>query len=69
MAGSMLHVYVKRSAEAAEFYRTAFRAAIVNDWRNADGSCAHTDLNFGGVTLAVSEAQAGTVPGTNMQFA
>lgn len=68
MAGSMLQVYAKPSAEAVEFYRKAFRAVIGNDWRNADGSCAHVDMNFEGVTLAVSEAPDGNSPGTNMQF-
>lgn len=69
MAGSMLQVYAKPGAEAVELYCKAFRAVIGNDWRNADGSCAHVDMNFEGVTLAVSEAPDGNSPAQTCSFA
>ncbi len=68
MKRSLMKVYVRDSAAAVEMYREAFDAAIENDWRNLDGSCAHTELDAGGQIIAVSEAPADMTHGSGMQF-
>lgn len=61
-------MYVKSSAEAVEFYQKAFHAKVGNDWRNADGSCAHVELDAYGQILTISEVSDDVTIGNNMQF-
>ena len=68
MKRTMMQMYVRGSADAVNCYRDAFRADVGPDWRNEDGSCAHTELNAGGQILAVSEAPEGLIIGNGMQF-
>ena len=66
MKRSLMQVYVRNSAEAVELYREAFGATVRDDWRNPDGSCAHTELDVGGQIIAVSEASADVMYGSGI---
>jgi len=66
MKRSLMQVYVRNSAAAVEMYRSAFDAAVGSDWRNPDGSCAHTELDVGGQIIAVSEASADVMYGSGI---
>lgn len=68
MLRTLMQAYVKGSAKAVEFYQEAFSASLGNNWRNADGSCAHVELDIEGQILAISEAPDDVVQGNNHQF-
>lgn len=68
MKRTLMQMYVKNSAEAVPFYQEAFHAAVGNNWRNADGSCAHVELDAYGQIIAIAEAPEEMSFGTNLQF-
>lgn len=71
MKRSMFQVYVKDSAAAAELYKKAFDAKMLDEYKNPDGSYLHAELDVYGQVLALSEADAMAGerdPGTTMQL-
>lgn len=68
MKRSMMQVYVKESAEAAELYKKAFDAKLGAQYKNEDGGYMHAELDVYGQILAISEADDKIKAGNNMQF-
>ena len=69
MHRSMMQAYVKESGKALDFYRRAFDAEVKCDYRNADGTVAHAELDVYGQVFAIMELPEGeAVTGNTMQF-
>ena len=69
MYRSMMHVYVKNSNQALEFYKRAFDAQVICDYRNENGTVAHAELDIDGQVFAICEAgEIETITGNTMQF-
>jgi len=65
---SLMMCYVKNSADALAFYQTAFTCTLVENHKNADGSCAWCELNLGGCHLVISEHVDGEKISGNQQM-
>ena len=65
---SLLMAYVKNSADALAFYQQAFDCNLVENHKNADGSCGWCELEIGGQFLVVSEHIDGEIISGNQQM-
>jgi len=64
-----MQIYVKNSIEAVEFYRRAFDAPLVGDYKNEDGTYyEHSEIDVFGQILAVAEDLENRPDGNKMQF-
>ena len=68
MKRTMFQMYMKNSGDAVRLYQEAFDACVCVDYRHPNGSCAHTELNVEGQTLALCEAEEEITVGNSMQF-
>ena len=68
MKRTMMQMYIKDSCNAVKFYQNAFKASIVSEYKNDDGSYMHVELNAFGQILAISEQDDDRLPGNTMQF-
>ncbi|WOO36334.1 VOC family protein [Anaerocolumna sp. AGMB13020] len=69
MYRSMMQVFVKRSAQALEFYQNVFDAVLICSYYNEDGTLMHSELDVFGQVIAVSELEKeNTVSGNTMMF-
>ena len=68
MKRSMFQVYVKNSVAAAEFYKEAFDAEILCEYKDENGNYLHAELSVFGQVLSMSEAREDSVTGNTMQL-
>ena len=71
MKRSLMQIYVKNSVEAMNFYQKALGAKVIADYRFANGTIEHAELDIHGQILSLSEFSpefGDFAPGTTMQF-
>jgi len=70
MLRSMFQVYVRGSDKAAELYKNAFDAELVDEYKNEDGTYMHAELDVFGQILSLSELppEKEQTTGTTMQL-
>ncbi len=69
MKRSMMHAYVKNSAQAVPFYLNALGAKLICCHYNADGTIAHAELELYGQIFSFSESgEKEPITGNTMQF-
>ena len=68
MKRSMMQIYAKNSAEAWEFYKKAFPAAVETCcYKNENGSIAHAEMTLFGQVIAMAQWDKAST-GKAMQF-
>ena len=69
MLRSMMHVYVKDSGQAIQFYQKAFNAELLCSYPDNGEPLSHGELNIYGQVFALAElSDDSAVTGNTMQF-